>query len=448
MIGKDVLVVFQVLAELPVLDRFQPGLEFLQRQIERNLIRGIRPAMRERQVSSLAGLDRERHADDARIEWIETGGLRIHGHHRRNQQAGEPGIESRLRQDAFVMTFNPGRRHGLCRGWRGGRIGKQIGACKQVGGAGRGRSRTLQVRFCLARPGLESITAEQAMQCGPVIGLRLQAFHALRQLGLQIDIAFDGDQLPRHRQPAQRIAQILAHHALDALGMGNKLIQRAIFGQPLRGGLRPALGYAGYVVDGITDQRQVINDLVRAYAKLFQHASLIEHFARHRVFNAHMLVHQLRHVLVAGRHDGFNAVLRTPGCKRADHVIGFHAVDHQDRNAECAHGSVDRFDLHAQLVRHRRAVRLVFGIEVIAESLALGVEHAGDIIGRRFFPQLFEHVDKAVQRIGRCAIGRGQRLDRMKSAVKVGRAINQQQGGHVRKPLYFRYGKTPARIPR
>jgi hypothetical protein len=49
----------------------------------------------------------------------------------------------------------------------------------------------------------------------------------------------------------------------------------------------------------------------------------------------------------------------------------------QQRPALGLHRLVQRRDLRAQVVGHRRAVRLVFGIPVVAEGLALGVEDAG-----------------------------------------------------------------------
>ena len=45
-----------------------------------------------------------------------------------------------------------------------------------------------------------------------------------------------------------------------------------------------------------------------------------------------------------------------------------------------AHDLVHRLDLQREVVGHRGAVRLVLGIQVVAERLALGVEHAGDVV--------------------------------------------------------------------
>jgi hypothetical protein len=52
----------------------------------------------------------------------------------------------------------------------------------------------------------------------------------------------------------------------------------------------------------------------------------------------------------------------------------------QQRPAQCTDALVQRRDLLRQVVGHRRAVRLVVGIPVVAEGLALGVEDTGAIV--------------------------------------------------------------------
>jgi hypothetical protein len=66
--------------------------------------------------------------------------------------------------------------------------------------------------------------------------------------------------------------------------------------------------------------------------------------------------------------------------ERPDHVIRFHALDFDDRPAERGDRLAQGSELRAQLLRHRLARGLVFGIERVAESLSRGIENAGDII--------------------------------------------------------------------
>jgi len=52
-IGKDVLVVLEVLPHLLVLITFQPGFEFRKRRVQIQLIRRTRINMRQRQICGL-----------------------------------------------------------------------------------------------------------------------------------------------------------------------------------------------------------------------------------------------------------------------------------------------------------------------------------------------------------------------------------------------------------
>ena len=66
--------------------------------------------------------------------------------------------------------------------------------------------------------------------------------------------------------------------------------------------------------------------------------------------------------------------------ERADDVVGLDAVDHEQRPAQRADRREERLDLRAEVVGHRRAVRLVLGVDVVAKGLALGVEDAAEEI--------------------------------------------------------------------
>ena len=112
----------------------------------------------------------------------------------------------------------------------------------------------------------------------------------------------------------------------------------------------------------------------------------------------------------------------------ADDVVGLDPVDDDERPALGADQRVQRLDLATQIVRHRGTVGLVVGIEVVAEGLALRVEHAGDIIGRMVAAQFVEHGQHALDRIGRLARLVAKIGQRMKRAIQVGRTVHQQQG--------------------
>ena len=240
-----------------------------------------------------------------------------------------------------------------------------------------------------------------------------------RHVAGQIAIGLDGDQGTRLRQPWQGRAQVLTHGAAHLGRVFHHAFQAVIQGQPFDGRFRAAFRYARHVVDGIADQRQIIDDAVRRHAELGQHGRFVELFIAHGIDQGHLAVDQLRQVLVArGDHHVHAGGGRLHG-QGANHVIGFHAVDHQDGPAHGAHGFVDRFDLQAQVVRHRGARGLVLGIHIVAESFTLGIEHAGDVGGRVIGAQAAQHVDHAVHGARGITVRAAQVGQRMEGAIKV-----------------------------
>ena len=204
--------------------------------------------------------------------------------------------------------------------------------------------------------------------------------------------------------------------------------QAAVLRQPFQRRFRAALGHARHIVDRVADQGQVIDDAVRRHAELGQHAGFVEFFIVHRIDQRDLGVDQLGQVLVAGRDHGVHASRSSLYDERADHVVRLDPFDHQDRPTHRPHRLMDRCDLTRQVFRHRGALCLVFGIQVVAESLALGVEHAGDIGGRIVSPQAAQHVDHAVDGAGGHAVRAAQVGQRMESAIEVTGTVNEQQG--------------------
>ena len=115
--------------------------------------------------------------------------------------------------------------------------------------------------------------------------------------------------------------------------------------------------------------------------------------------------------------------------QRADHVVGLHARLAQDGQAHAAHRFEQRLDLRAQVVGHGRAMRLVFGEQLVAERLARSVEHHGDALGIVVLEELREHVQHAEHRAGGLAARIAERRQRVKRAIQVRRAVDQDEIG-------------------
>ena len=140
-----------------------------------------------------------------------------------------------------------------------------------------------------------------------------------------------------------------------------------------------------------------------------------------------MLVDQLRHVLVAGgdhhRTAGVGALAR----QGADYVVGLYAVNAQQRQAECANGGVQGLDLGAQVIGHGRAMRLVLLEHLVAEGRPLGVEYHGNRAAGILLEQAFQHVQHAFHGAGRLPLAGSQGWQRVEGAIKVGRAVHQDE---------------------
>ena len=106
----------------------------------------------------------------------------------------------------------------------------------------------------------------------------------------------------------------------------------------------------------------------------------------------------------------------TPGSRRIGRPMRLHRVE-------------QRLDLRAQVVGHRRTMRLVLGEQVVAEGLAGRVEHHRDALGVVVLQELVEHVEHAEHRAGRFAARVGERRQRVKGAVQVGRSVDEDQIG-------------------
>ena len=92
---------------------------------------------------------------------------------------------------------------------------------------------------------------------------------------------------------------------------------------------------------------------------------------------------------------------------------------------------VQRLDLPDEILRHRRTVRLVVRIPVVAERLARGVEDDGEVVGLLVFGYPAQHGHHAAQRPGGLAARRAQVGQRVKCAIQVRRPIHQNERRHV-----------------
>ena len=361
-VGEDVRVEFEVLADLGALVALNPGLEDLQRPCDTDLVGRACVAMRYRHVERSI-VERERQPDEVGYHRLEPVGLGVEPHHRRRFQPQGQGAQPRLVDDHCIAAACGvhGRRclHGRCRG-----------RAEIPSDCGRGTLGRLAVQFLQAA--LEPEAREQFAKFRRIVEVLVQVLERERQFA----VALHGEQPARLGQPLERLAQVLADHAADVVGVRHHGVEGPVLLDPFRRGLRPHLRHARDVVHRVTDQRVVVDDQFRRHAELLLHALDVELLVGHGVDQRHALIHQLGEVLVPGRDHAVHPGRFGPLGKGRDHVVGLHAIHADHRPAHRHDRFLEGLDLHDQVFGHRRALRLVFRVGVVAKGLGLGVEYA------------------------------------------------------------------------
>ena len=155
-----------------------------------------------------------------------------------------------------------------------------------------------------------------------------------------------------------------------------------------------------------------------------------------RVVDGDAVVHELEEVLVAGDDRDLEAGRHRLRRQRADHVVGLVASRGDDRHAERLAGFVDPGDLLGEIRRHRRAVGLVVGDELVAERRSRQIERGGDELRMMVLDQLAQHRHEDVDGVRGLAFGAAEAAaaHRVIGAVHLRTAVDQEQAlgrGHL-----------------
>ena len=261
-VGKHVRVVLQMLANLLGRVVLQPDFHAGEHGVARELRRciqphHIRPTMGDRDVARLPRSDRQRNADQLRQHRINRGRLGVDADEVGLIEQLHPRFKLRFGGDGLVLDrFR--RRFDVEQASLGLLLGKRL-ASVVLGGCGRfaGSTHAARIRQCLAgrlaQPGLEAVAGEEVDQLALVFAAVNQCIE-VRHLFRQIAIELHRQQFAALGQPFERVAQVLADHALDLARAGHDVVERAEFGQPLHSSLRAHLGHARHVVDRVANQ--------------------------------------------------------------------------------------------------------------------------------------------------------------------------------------------------
>ena len=157
---------------------------------------------------------------------------------------------------------------------------------------------------------------------------------------------------------------------LRLLDLGRADEQRfeiAIFGDELCRGLDADAGDARHVVDRVARQRLHFDDLLGRHAEFLDHFGNTDAAVLHGVVHRHAIGHQLHQVFVGGHDGGRRAALAGLAHISRDQVVGLEAGLLEAGQIERTHRFADQSELRNEIVRRGRPLRLVVGIELVAE---------------------------------------------------------------------------------
>ena len=221
------------------------------------------------------------------------------------------------------------------------------------------------------------------------------------------------------------------------------LLERAVLGDQLAGGLVADPGDARDVVGGVALEPDEVRNLVGAdpVAELDPLGRVDVHVrdAARRHHQDDVRGAELEGVAV-GRDDGrLHARLVRAGGERRDHVVRLPALELEVAVAERLHDRAEVRELLAQQVGHRPASLLVDHVRRLGDRVALGRARVpGDrdplrpVVGE----QLEEHVREAEERIRRKAVARRELLRKgEEGAVGEVVAVDEEELGVPRRPV-------------
>ena len=193
------------------------------------------------------------------------------------------------------------------------------------------------------------------------------------------------------------------------------------------GGLFAHARHAGNVIRGVAHQRQEINNQLWRDAVLGNHLIRPEDSVGHGIDQGDARRHQLGHVFIAGAdQDWATCPFRFPR-QGANHIVSFDARDSHQRQPHRFHHLMQRLNLRAQIVRHRRAVRFVMLEQFITEGFPFRIKDHDGMSRLILQYQTAQHIQYAVLSPGGLPCAVSQRRKRMIRPIKIGGAVNEDE---------------------
>ena len=226
----------------------------------------------------------------------------------------------------------------------------------------------------------------------------------------------------------------------DLVGMGDDFLDGAELGDEFFGGLLPHSGHTGDVVGGVAPEAEEVDDLAAMVdAEELVHLERREYLVG--LAGTAEAVHldargdELGEIFVGGDHNHLVETGILGGMReRADDIVGLEALAGEDGYAESLDHLSHPRERELDVLGHRVAVGLIFGIELMAEGGLLEVEGDADMRGLQMAEQVVEGGGKTQygRRVEALGVDAGFAVEGVVGAIDDGHTVDEDQFLHTK----------------
>ena len=373
--------------------------------------------MGQRDITGLPRLDTQRDANKIGNHLVQAGGFGIHRHIATFTNTVDPDLKGRRIAHAFI----------------GVRVKANLFRCRHFGrGWGRGLDHggfNAQLFSNAFRDRAELHFAKKAQEN---LWIRIAHFQIIKTK-VQRHVAIKLHELLGHLNLRAVLDQRFAPLGLfDLTRTVQQAFQITVFIDQKCRCLDPDPRRTRHIVHAITGQSLYVDHAVGAHAELLNDTVTVDTFVLHRVKHFDTVANQLHQVLIRRYDcDTSTGIAGLMGEGR-DNVVGLEPFHLFASDIECLGRHAGQWNLRAQILWHRFAVRFVLVVHIVAERMAALVENHGHMGGGiiTIVPVniALQHVHKATDSPHWKAIGFArQGWQRVIGAENKRRAVNQMQ---------------------
>ena len=257
---------------------------------------------------------------------------------------------------------------------------------------------------------LHGRNAERAERRGDLVGRKRREG---RRLKVELDrrIGANGCDLAAQQRIVDMCTQVLAHLALDLVGMRDDFVQATVLRDERTRLFGADARYAGNVVRrialqtvkiGYEGRRNAVIQVVHALGCHDRHVGQALASRDH----VDVLGHELIHVAVAGHQQHVAAGLLTQARHGSQDIVTFPALRLQNRHVERGEQLLDHWKLCVQIGVHGRTLCLILRQHLHAHARLALIKRHDHAVGVKGIDHLEKHVQKAKDRVGGATVRR------------------------------------------